>query len=96
MRPSDAVRMHSAEIRRIALEHRTSDVRVFGSSLRGDDIEGSDLDLLVNPGDSATYFDLARLQSRLEQLLGVPVDVLTPDSLPPSFRSRVLAEARPI
>jgi len=42
----------------------------------------------------ATLFDLGGLQVELEELLGVPVDLLTPGDLPPKFRDQVLAEAR--
>lgn len=47
MRPSEVLSLHRAQIREIALRHRVSSVRVFGSALRGDDVVGSDLDLLV-------------------------------------------------
>jgi hypothetical protein len=40
--------------------------------------------------------DIARIQNRLQALLGVPVDVLTPKALPDSFRDQVLAEAVPV
>lgn len=49
MRSSLAMQQHRDEIRRIALSHRVANVRVFGSALHGDDTEGSDLDLLVEP-----------------------------------------------
>ena len=67
--------------------------RVFGSVANGTDQEGSDLDLLVDPTDSTTLLRLSALQLEAERLLGVRVDVLTPKSLPASFRDRVLAEA---
>jgi predicted nucleotidyltransferase len=44
----------------------------------------------------ATLFDLGGLQVELEDLLGVPIDVLTPGDLPSKFRDQVLAEAVPI
>jgi predicted nucleotidyltransferase len=34
------------------------------------------------------------LQVDLEEILGVPVDVLTPDDLPETFRQKVVQEAR--
>ena len=70
--------------------------RVFGSALRGEDAEGSDLDLLVDPLPGTTLLNLGALQIELEQLLGVPVDVLTPGDLPPKFRDVVLREAVPV
>jgi predicted nucleotidyltransferase len=63
---------------------------------RGEDKEGSDLDLLVDPLPGATLFDLGGLQDELQEVLGVGVDLLTPGDLPASFRAIVLSEARPI
>ena len=47
MRPSIALQTHREAIRTIALSHRVTNVRVFGSVVHGDDTEGSDLDILV-------------------------------------------------
>jgi uncharacterized protein len=70
--------------------------RVFGSALRGDDSEGSDLDLLVDPLPGTTLFDLGGLQDELQELLGVSVDVLTLKDLPVKFRDTVFHEAMPL
>ena len=70
--------------------------RVFGSSARDEDDESSDLDLLVDPTPETSLFDLARIQLRLEALLGVPVDVVTPKGLPETFRAHVIAESVPV
>jgi predicted nucleotidyltransferase len=93
MRPSEALSLHRTQIREIALRHRVSDVRVFGSVLHGDDADGSDLDLLVEATPGVTLFDLGGMQDELEQLMGVPVDVVTPRDLPAAFRERVMTEA---
>lgn len=76
--------------------HRASNARVFGSVLHGDDHEGSDLDILIDPTPNTTLMDVAKIQVELETLLGVSVDVLTPKSLPDKFRNSVLAEAVPV
>lgn len=94
MRPSEALAPHRQAIREMALRHHVREVRIFGSALHGTDEEGSDLDVLVDPTDETTLFDLARIQGGIEALLGVPVDVLTPNSLPDKFREQVLAEAQ--
>jgi hypothetical protein len=96
MRPSEALELNRQAVREIALSHRVSNVRVFGSVVHGDDQDSSDLDLLVTPTQETTLFDLARIKGRIEALLGVPVDVLTPNSLPDKFRAAVLAEARAV
>jgi predicted nucleotidyltransferase len=96
MKPSEALARHRDAIRRIVSANRTANPRVFGSVLRGEDEEGSDLDLLVDPTPETSLMDVARIQGDLEVLLGISVDVLTPLSLPESYRSRVLAEAAPV
>ncbi len=93
MRPSQALNLHRTQIREIAMRHRVSGVRVFGSALHGDDTTGSDLDLLVEPTPQTTLMDIGAIRFELKQLLGIDVDVLTPNSLPPHFREQVLREA---
>lgn len=93
MRPSEALALHRTQIREIALRHRVSGVRVFGSALRGDDMAGSDLDLLVEPTPQTTLMDIGAIRFELKQLLDLEVDVLTPNGLPARFREQVLREA---
>ena len=96
MKPSVRFELKRQDIRRIASRFPVANPRVFGSVLHGDDTEGSDLDLLVDALPGTTLFDLGGLQAELEDLLGVPVDLLTPGDLPATFRSVVLAEAQPV
>jgi uncharacterized protein len=96
MRPSQALALHRARIRDIALRHRVRDVKVFGSALHGRDEEGSDLDLLVEPTDETTLMDIGAIRAELKQLLGIEIDVLTPNALPEKFRDQVLQEAQPV
>lgn len=96
MKPSIALEKNRTLIRNAVSRFHTLNPRVFGSVLHGDDDEGSDLDLLVDALPDTTLFDLGGLQLELEELLGVPVDVLTPGDLPPKFREQVLAEAQPL
>ena len=96
MRPSIALHQHRDAVYRAVGRFRVANPRIFGSALRGDDADGSDLDLLVDTLPGATLFDLGGLQDELEQLLGVPVDVVTPRDLPAKFRDIVLSEARPV
>ena len=64
--------------------------------MRGEDHEGSDLDLLVDPLPGTTLLDLGGLQDELQELLGVSVDVLTLKDLPVKFRDVVALEAKAI
>ena len=95
-RPSEVLRQNRDFIRSVALLHRTENLRVFGSALRGDDTETSDLDLLVDPLPGATLLDLGAIQIELEESLGISVDVLTPGDLPLKFRDHVLNQAVPV
>jgi predicted nucleotidyltransferase len=96
MKPSLALASNRDAIRRVVESHRAHNARVFGSVVHGDDTEDSDLDILVDPTPETTLFDIGAIRHELLQLLGVPVDVLTPKALPEKFRATVLAEAVPI
>ncbi|MBE0511384.1 MAG: nucleotidyltransferase family protein [Chromatiales bacterium] len=96
MKPSIALHIHRDEIRRAVFAHHAANPRVFGSVVHGNDAEGSDLDILVDPLPGTTLFDLGGLQDELENLLGIHVDLLTPTDLPIKFRSKVLLEAQPV
>lgn len=96
MRPSVALQTYRKEVREIALRHRVTNVRVFGSVLHGNDTEDSDLDLLVEPTRETTLFDIAKIQCEVAELLSVTVDVLTPRALPEKFRDKVVSEAVPV
>lgn len=96
MKPSQLLDTHRSEICRMVEQNHVRNPRVFGSVVHGEDIEGSDLDLLVDPLPGTTLLNLGALQVDLEKLLGVSVDVLTPGDLPPKFRDAVLREALPV
>jgi uncharacterized protein len=96
MKPSLALDANRAEIRRIVDANRASNARVFGSVLHGDDTDDSDLDLLVEPKPGMTLLNVGTIRYKLSELLGVRVDVLTPNALPEKFRAIVVAEAKPV
>lgn len=96
MKPSQALALHREEIRSLVQRCKARNPRVFGSVVHGSDRDGSDLDLLVDTLPGATLFDLGELQIELEDLLGVPVDLLTPPDIPEKFREEALTEAIPV
>jgi predicted nucleotidyltransferase len=93
VKPSEALASNRAAIRNIVESHRARNARVFGSVLRGQDTDGSDLDILIDPTPDTTLLDIGAIRHELGLLLGIPVDVLTPNALPERFRAQVLAEA---
>jgi predicted nucleotidyltransferase len=96
MKPSKVLNMHRQAIRQIVQAHNATNARVFGSVSQGLDDASSDLDILVDPTPQTSLFDIGAIRRELKQLLGVKVDVLTPNALPDSFRSHVLSQAQPI
>jgi len=93
MKPSEALQAKRTQLRALVARYGVLHPRIFGSVIHGADVEGSDLDILVDPTESTTLLRLSAMQVEAERLLGVHVDVLTPKALPSRFRERVLAEA---
>jgi predicted nucleotidyltransferase len=96
MKPSVILADKKAIARELIARSCATNPRIFGSVVRGDDTEDSDLDLLVDTLPGTTLFDLGGLQDELEAALGVRVDVRTPGDLPERIRARVLEEAKPL
>ena len=93
MRLRDRITGLRDAIRAAAAANGARDVRVFGSVARGEEREGSDVDFLVRLEPGRTLLDLARLELRLEELLGRRVDVVTEDALREPVRSAALRDA---
>jgi uncharacterized protein len=68
-------------------------LEVFGSRVREDAREESDLDILVTFTVTPGLFEFIRLENEIADRLGVPVDLVMRRSLKPRFRDRILAEA---
>ena len=90
-----AVELFRIPMRELVESHHGSNPRVFGSVARGDDRPGSDIDLLVDFDAEATYFDVVGLRLDLEELVGLPVDVVHDDGDSPAL-VRARAEAVPL
>lgn len=82
-RPSEVLTENREEVLALARRHRATDVRVFGSIARHEDVSGSDIDLLVRFTSGADLFDLADLTTALEELTGLRVDVVSERGLRP-------------
>jgi uncharacterized protein len=90
------LRRHRRAVTNLAERRGVRNVRVFGSVARGEDRDGSDIDLLVDVDDGVGLVAIAGLARELADLLGVPVDVVPADSLKRAVRADVLAEALPL
>ncbi len=94
MAVDELLREKRDEILRIAAKYGARNVRVFGSAVRGEAGEDSDIDLLVEFEPGRSLLDHAGLALDLEELLGRKVDVVTERSLYWLLRRRILKEAR--
>ncbi len=84
------------EILRIAARHGARNIRVFGSVVRGEADERSDIDLLIELESGRSLMEHAALVIELEDLLRCKVDVAVESGLKERVRERVLNEAVPV
>lgn len=92
----EELRGRRSEILQLAALHGATNVRVFGSVARGEADERSDVDLLVDMGSGRSLLDLGGFLEDLQDLLRLPVDVVTERGLKARIRDRVLREAVPL
>ncbi|WP_159990595.1 nucleotidyltransferase family protein [Pelistega ratti] len=94
MRPSELLLQYKEDIKVIFVKYpHIKSPHIFGSVCDGSDEEGSDIDFLVYPDRGVTYFDIAELQSDLENLLQCRVDITTPRGLPNQWRDKIIHHA---
>lgn len=89
----DTLREHRDEIIVIARQHHADNVRLFGSVARGDDLEDSDVDFLVDFQPDSTLFDQIRLTESLSNKLGCKVDIISSRALNRHLAHRIQQEA---
>ena len=87
------LRVRRDEILKRAAERGARNVRVFGSTARGDREASNDVDLLVDMEPGRSLLDLVGLSQDLEDLLGTPVDILSAGGVSPHLRNHIYAEA---
>ncbi|HUV02047.1 MAG TPA: nucleotidyltransferase family protein [Desulfobacteria bacterium] len=77
-------------------KHEVKKASLFGSVVRGEATEDSDIDLLVEFEGRKSLLDLAGLKLELQELLRRRVDVLTYKLLHPLLKERILNEQEEI
>ena len=80
---------HRRELLAVLRRHGVTNPEVFGSSARGEDHEGSDLDLLVDFPSGTDLIDMVNIKLELEAILGVPVDIVPREGLKDRVRVTV-------
>lgn len=92
----DMLKEKRTEILQIAERYGARNVRIFGSSAREDVGPESDVDFLVDLEPGRNLFDLGGFLYEVQELLGVPVDVVTEKGLRDHVRPSVLRDAVPL
>jgi hypothetical protein len=85
--------LHRAK-QELAARFKVHEIGVFGSVVRGEQREESDIDILVDLGEGADLLDLIGLSQFLEERLHHKVDVVPKSALRREIRERVLKEVR--
>ncbi|MFJ4397322.1 nucleotidyltransferase family protein [Pseudomonas sp. NPDC089396] len=97
MKPSNAIAGRTLEIKTVIEAYGFVSPKLFGSTARGQDRDGSDLDLLATIPPSKqgaiSLFDIADLEDELAAMLGVSIDFNIETDIPEHLRSAIIAEA---
>lgn len=90
------VAAHRNEVHEVLRRHGVTDPEIFGSVARGDDHEDSDLDLLVDFAPGTDIIDIIGIQRELQELLGVPVDLVPRTDLKERVSERATKDLLPL
>jgi len=87
--------LHNKRNQILALANRygVQNIRIFGSTARGEARPDSDIDFLVEVAPDLTLLNFIAFKQDLEDLLGCPVDVVTEPELHPRIRQHIIEEA---
>lgn len=89
----DELYQHKDEISELCKAEKIKKLMLFGSTVRNESTESSDIDFLIEFGERRSLFKVIALKHKLEDMLKAHIDLLTPESLSPYFRDEVLKEA---
>ncbi len=77
----------------LAEKYRVKSLGVFGSYVRHEENQNSDVDILVDFNETPSLLKFIELENYLTDLLGVKVDLVMQDALKPGIEKQVLSEA---
>ncbi len=71
-------------------------VAIFGSYVHDEEEVGSDIDVLVTFSDTKSLLELVRMERELSEKIGIPIDLLTENSLSPYIKDRIHKEMKEV
>ncbi|TAL57907.1 MAG: DNA polymerase beta [Bacteroidetes bacterium] len=75
-------------------KYHLKEIGVFGSYLRNEQKNESDLDVLVEYEQTPDFFSFVHLENELSDLIGIKVDLVMKSALKPFIGKRILEEVR--
>lgn len=91
-----ALQQDKPRILAIAQHYRAHNIRIFGSVVRGEERDDSDIDFLVDFLPGTTLLDQVGFIAALSSELGRKVDVISERALNKYLRQSILQEAQPL
>lgn len=81
-------------IPQIKEQYKIEEIGIFGSYVRGEETENSDLDILVEFSSSIDFglLGFCQLENKLSDKLGIKVDLVIKDSLKINLKNNILDE----
>ena len=76
-------------IKEVLSAFRPTLIGIFGSYARNEQTKESDLDILVNFGETISLLDIIGLEQELSEKLGVKVDLLTERAVHPKIKKYI-------
>ena len=76
------LKKHKKQIYQIAAKYGVKQVSVFGSVVRGESTDVSDVDFLIEMESGASAFGIGAFQFEVQKLLGIQIDVIPTFALP--------------
>jgi len=73
-------------------KYKINRLGIFGSYVRGEQEDESDLDILIDYEEAPSLITLIEIENQLSDLLGVTVDLVTRKGIKPQLRKYILEE----
>jgi len=83
------LKIHKPELSKLGVQN----IGLFGSYLRNEHSEKSDIDLLIEPEKGFTIFQMLKLEEEISELIKHKVDLVEYSALKPSIKEDVLLSA---
>lgn len=77
-------------------QYHVATIEIFGSYVRGEQSQKSDIDLLISFSQPYSLWDLLDVKEFLSKKLRLKVDLVPKDSIKPLLKEQIIQEAVPI